>query len=181
MLVTDRLRAMAYSDDQNLDQLIEVVSQLCASASQLAQVSTANNSKIELLTTALDVVVTEFIRPTAKQAYENQRVIAQLIERDERYQEWLDEDRHDINTLRQETSSQIQSLIEEARADRQAANDRFEEFTQRFDAMQLEIRQNQRLILEQGERLNKQERRNETLLAEVLSLSRRVQAVEDAA
>ena len=54
--------------------------------------------------------------------------------------------------------------------------------------MQSEIRQNQRLILAWGERLDKQGERldtvlseNKTLWSEVLSLSRRVAAVEDAA
>jgi len=167
--------------EKQVSGLTAAVSQLSESVSQLAQVSTRNESDISGLTNALGAVVTEFVRPTAKQAYKNQRAIAQLIERGERYQDWLDEDRHDINALRQETSSQIQSLIEEARADRQAANDRFE-------AVQSEIRQNQRLILAQGERLDKQGERldivlseNRALLSEVLSLSRRVTAVEDAA
>ena len=53
------------------------------------------------------------------------------------------------------------------RADRKAANDKFE-------SLQSEIRQNQRLLLSGQERLD-------TVLTEVLSLSRRVQAVEDAA
>jgi len=144
--------------------------------------------RLDRLTSAVDSLVTSFLHPLVHQAIENQRTIAHLIEQGERHKEWLDADRQDINQLRKETSRQIQALLDSANADRQAANER-------FDAMQQEIRQNQRLILagqqraernenrlsEQAERLSEQAERNAALLTEVLSLSRRVTAVENAA
>ena len=161
--------------------LTAAVSQLSESVSQLAQVVTRNQSDIAGLTDALGAVVTEFVRPAAKQALENHQTIekmsvaiASLAETQQRHQEWLDEDRRDINTLRKENSQQIQTLIEQANADRTMA-------VERFEAMQAEIRQNQRLILSQGERLDTAISENKTLLSEVLSLSRRVTAIEDAA
>ncbi|MEL6352967.1 MAG: hypothetical protein AAFR58_14515 [Cyanobacteria bacterium J06627_28] len=126
--------------------------------------------RIEGLSGAVDTLVTQFLNPLAQQALENQQAIARLIERSEQHQEWLDEDRHDLATWRQvqaEQSQQIQSLLDSARADRMSANERFEQ-------MQPAIRQNQRLLLAGQDRLD-------TVLAEVLSRSRRVQAVEDAA
>lgn len=171
--------------EKQVSGLTDAVSQLSESVSQLAQVATRNQSDISGLTNALGAIVTEFVRPTAKQALENHQsiekmsgAISSLAEAQERHQDWLDEDRRDINTLRQETSSQITALIEQANADRKAVDERtttiIETFTSRFDTMQAEIRQNQRLILAQGERLD-------VVLSEVLSLSRRVTAVEDAA
>lgn len=140
--------------------------------------------RIEGLSGAVDMLVTQFLRPLAQQAVESQQAIARLIERSEQHQEWLDEDRHDLAEWRQvqaEQSRQIQSLLDSARADRMSANERFEQLgqrfeqqDQRFEQMQSEIRQNQRLILAGQERLD-------TVLAEVLSLSRRVQTIEDAA
>ena len=73
----------------------------------------------------------------------------------------------DLGARRADSDVRFQTLIDEARADRKAANDKFE-------SLQGEIRQNQRLMLSGQERLD-------AILAEVLSLSRRVQAVEDAA
>ncbi|NJM97779.1 MAG: hypothetical protein HC800_12045 [Phormidesmis sp. RL_2_1] len=90
-----------------------------------------------------------------------------MIERGEQFQEWLDDDRRDLESIRADSDVRFQTLIDEGRADRKAANDKFE-------SLQSEIRQNQRLLLSGQERLD-------TVLTEVLSLSRRVQAVEDAA
>ena len=144
----------------------------------------AIDERLGQLTGAVDVLVTQFLRPLAQQSVANQEAIARLIERSEQHQEWLDEDRHDLAVWRQaqaEQSQQIQSLLDSARADRMSANEkferlgqRFEQQDQRFEQMQAEIRQNQRLLLSGQERLD-------AVLAEVLSLSRRVQAVEDAA
>ena len=128
------------------------------------------DQRIDGLTGAIDTLVIQFLRPLTQQAIENQQAIARLIERSEQHQEWLDEDRRDLTEWRAaqaESSQQIQSLLDSARADRISANERFEQ-------TQSEIRQNQRLLLSGQERLD-------TVLAEVLSLSRRVQRVEDAA
>ncbi|MEL7070858.1 MAG: hypothetical protein AAGN15_19750 [Cyanobacteria bacterium J06581_3] len=135
----------------------------------------AIDERLNQLTGAVDTLVTQFLHPLAQQSLENQRSIARLIERSEQHQEWLDEDRHDIAEWRQvqaERSQQIQSLIDSARADRIKANERFEQQDQRFEEVQTEIRQNQRLLLSGQERLD-------STLDEILSLSRRVQAVED--
>ena len=121
--------------------------------------------------------MTQFLRPLAQQSIENQQAIARLVERSEQHQEWLDEDRQDLAEWRQvqaEQSQQIQSLLDSARADRMSANIRFEHYSQRFEEVQSEIRQNQRLLLSGQDRLD-------TVLTEVLSLSRRVQTIEDAA
>ena len=142
------------------------------------------DQRIDRLSEAVDVLVTQFLRPSAQQAMENQQAIARLIERSEQHQEWLDEDRHDLadHRLRQsEQSRQIQALIEENRQDRAEANQRFSEANQRFNDMQAEIRQNQRLLLAGQRRAEENGQRLDALLAEVLSLSRRVTAVEDAA
>ncbi|MGC1306545.1 MAG: hypothetical protein WA885_04895 [Phormidesmis sp.] len=137
----------------------------------------AIDERLDRLTGAVDALATQFLRPLAQQSVENQQAVGRLIERSEQYQEWLDEDRHDLAEWRQaqsEQSQQIQSLLDSARADRRSANERFEQHSQRFEAVQSEIRQNQRLLLTGQERL-------ETVLTEVLSLSRRVQVIEDAA
>ena len=152
---------------QQIADLTAAMTQLSENVGQLAQVATANNGKIDQLTSSLNMLVSEFIRPSLLQANANREAIAALIESNQRHQEWLDEDRRDINALRTDTTSQIQGLLDAASADRSA-------FIERFDNMQVEIRQNQRLLLAGQER-------SETLLVEVLSLSRRVQAVEDAA
>ncbi|MEO1444673.1 MAG: hypothetical protein AAFV46_00270, partial [Cyanobacteria bacterium J06635_11] len=126
---------------------------------------------------AVDVLVTQFLLPSAQQAAQNHKAIARLIERSGQHQEWLDEDRRDLAEWRQVQkgqSQQIQSLLESARADRMSADKRFEEHSQRFEEVQSEIRQNQRLLLTGQDRLD-------TVLAEVLSLSRRVQTIEDVA
>lgn len=142
------------------------------------------DQRLDRLSGAVDTLVTQFLRPLAQQAVESQQAIARLIERSEQHQEWLDEDRRDLAEWRQaqaEQSQQIQSLLDSARADRTSANEKFEQ-------MQSEIRQNQRLLLAGQERLERNEQRLDTnqqqiadTLAEVLSLSRRVRAVEDAA
>ena len=142
------------------------------------------DQRLDRLSGAVDTLVTQFLHPSVQQTLENQRVIARLIERSEQHQEWMDEDRRDLAEWRQvqvEQSQQIQSLLESARADRISANEKFEQ-------MQSEIRQNQRLLLAGQERLERNEQRLDTnqeqiadTLAEVLSLSRRVRAVEDAA
>ena len=155
------------SIQQQIADLTAAMSQLSESVGTLVQVTATNTGKVDQLTEALSTLVSEFIRPSLLQANANREAIAALIESNQRHQEWLDEDRRDINTLRADTTSQIQGLLDSASADRKA-------FIERFDNMQTEIRQNQRLLLNG-------QKRSETLLAEVLSLSRRVQAVEDAA
>lgn len=135
------------------------------------------DQRLERLSGAVDTLVTRFLRPLAQQSIENQQAIARLVERSEQHQEWLDEDRRDLAEWRQvqtEQSQQIQSLLDSARADRMSANVRFEHYSQRFEEVQSEIRQNQRLLLSGQDRLD-------TVLTEVLSLSRRVQTIEDAA
>jgi len=135
------------------------------------------DQRLDRLSGAVDTLVTQFLRPLAQQSIENQQAIARLVERSEQHQEWLDEDRQDLAEWRQvqaEQSQQIQSLLDSARADRMSANIRFEHYSQRFEEVQSEIRQNQRLLLSGQDRLD-------TVLTEVLSLSRRVQTIEDAA
>ncbi|MEO1395573.1 MAG: hypothetical protein AAFV90_21950 [Cyanobacteria bacterium J06634_5] len=127
----------------------------------------AVDERLDRLTGAVDALVTQFLRPLAQQSVENQQSIGRLIEREAQFQEWLDDDRRDLGALRADSDVRFQTLIDEARADRKAANDKFE-------SLQSETRQNQRLMLSGQERLD-------AILAEVLSLSRRVQAVEDAA
>lgn len=147
------------------------------SGSQTEQRLSDIDRRIDGLTRAVDMLVTQFLHPLTQQAVENQQAISQLIKRSEQHQEWLDEDRHDMAEWRQtqaEQSLQIQSLIDSARADRISANEKFEQQGQRFEQMQIEIRQNQRLLLAGQERLD-------TVLTEVLSLSRRVQIIEEAA
>lgn len=125
---------------------------------------------VSLLSNAVNGLVTDFLRPLTQQSIENQRSIAALIESEQRHQEWLDEDRQDLAAYRREQqaqSQQIQALIEASREDRRQANEK-------FDAMQLEIRQNQRLLLSGQERLD-------AAFAEMLSLSRRVANIEDVA
>lgn len=161
------------------------------SNSQIEQRLDNIDQRIDGLSGAVDTLVTQFLHPLTQQALENQQVIARLIERSEQHQAWLDEDRRDLAEWRQiqiEQSQQIQSLLDSARADRISANERFEQHSQQFAQMQSEIRQNQRLLLAGQERLERNEQRLETnqqqiaaTLAEVLSLSRRVQAIEDAA
>lgn len=150
---------------------------------------------ISQLSNATGVLVTDFLQPLTKQAAENQRAIAALIQRTDKlsdavyqHQEWLDEDRRDLADYRQrqdEQSQQIQALLEENRRDRIEANRKFGEMqaeaNRKFDEMQAEIRQNQRLLLAGQERAEEQGQRLDMLLAEVLSLSKRVTAVEDAA
>ena len=141
-------------------------------------------ANVAQLSGAVDMLVTQFLRPLAQQSIENQSTIAALIERSEQHQEWLDEDRRDLAEYRQtqrEQSQQIQALLEDARADRKATADRFEQMDRRFEIAQNEIRQNQRLLLENQERLRESDRKLDATLAEVLSLSRRVAVVEDAA
>ncbi|MFK8184533.1 MAG: hypothetical protein AB8B99_14260 [Phormidesmis sp.] len=140
------------------------------------------------LSGAVNTLVSEFLHPLAQQTLENQKSTTALIARSEQHQEWLDEDRQDVANLRQaqhEQSQQIQALLEDARADRKATTDRFEallqKIDQRFAEMQTEIRQNQRLLLENQARLRDSDRRLDATLTEVLSLSRRVAIVEDAA
>ena len=136
------------------------------------------------LSGAVDRLVTGFLHPLVQQSVENQNTIAALIERSEQHQEWLDEDRRDIAEYRQaqrEQSQQIQALLEDARADRKATADRFGAMDRHFEAMQSEIRQNQRLMFENQERLRESDRKLDATLTEVLSLSRRVAVVEDAA
>ena len=136
------------------------------------------------LSGAVDVLVTQFLQPLVQQSVENQNTIAALIERSEQHREWLDEDRRDIAEYRQaqrEQSQQIQALLEDARADRKVTAGRFEQMDGRFEAMQSEIRQNQRLLLENQEGLRESDHKLDATLAEVLSLSRRVAVVEDAA
>lgn len=127
----------------------------------------AVDERLDRLTGAVDALVTQFLRPLAQQSVENQQSIGRLIERGEQFQEWLDDDRRDLEAIRADSDIRFQTLIDESRADRKAANDKFE-------SLQSEIRQNQRLLLSGQERLD-------TVLAEVLLLSRRVQSVEDAA
>lgn len=130
----------------------------------------AIDERLDRLTGSVDALVTQFLHPLTQQSVANQQAIARLIERSEQHQEWLDADRRDLAEWRQvqaEQSQQIQSLLDSARADRMSANERFER-------VQAEIRQNQRLLLTGQERLD-------TMLAEVLSLSRRVQVIEDVA
>lgn len=139
---------------------------------------------VSQLSNAIGVLVTDFLQPLTKQAVEHQSAIAALISRTETltdavtcHQEWLDEDRHDLVDYRlrqREQSQQIQALIEENRQDRA-------EFIQRFNRVQTEIRQNQRLLLAGQQRAEANEQRLDTVLTEVLSLSRRVADVEDAA
>ena len=117
------------------------------------------------MTGAVDALVTQFLRTLAQQLVENQRSIGRLIERDEQFQEWLDDDR--LEAIRADSDVRFQTLIDEARAGRKAANDKFE-------LLQSEIWQNQRLLLSGQEKLG-------IVLTEVLSLSRRVQAIEDVA
>lgn len=139
---------------------------------------------VSQLSDAVGVLVTEFLQPLTKQALASQRSIAALIDRTDsladavtQHQEWLDEDRRDLASYRQrqeEQSQQIQVLIEADRRDRTEA-------ARKFDETQAEIRQNQRLLLEGQRRAEGNEQRLDAILAEVLSLSRRVTAVEDAA
>ena len=146
---------------------------------------------VSQLSNAVGVLVTDFLQPLTKQAVENQTAIAALIKKTDsladamaQHQDWLDEDRRDLaeHRLRQdEQSQQIQILIEESRRDRAEANRKFEDSTRRFDEMQAEIRQNQRLLLEGQQRAKESDQRLDAMLAEVLSLSRRVATVEDAA
>ena len=143
------------------------------------------------LSNAVGMLVTNFLQPLTKQAVENQKAIAAIISRTDgltdaivQHQEWLDEDRRDLAEYRlrqNEQSQQIQALIEENRRDRAEANRKFDEANRKFDEMQAEIRQNQRLLLAGQRRAEENEQRLDTVLAEVLSLSRRVTAVEDAA
>ena len=140
------------------------------SDTEAAQRFNAIDEWLDRLTGAVDALVTQFLRPLAQQSVENQQAVGRLIERSEQHQEWLDEDRRDLaewRRARSEKFQQIQLLLDSAHANRRSANERFE-------AVQSEIRQNQRLLLTGQERLD-------TMLAEVLSLSRRVQVIEDAA
>ena len=153
---------------------------MTAQQAQLNQLHT----DLSQLSGAVDTLVTQFLRPLAQQSIENQKAIAALIKRSEQHQDWLDEDRRDLAEYRQaqqEHSQQVQTLLEEARTDRKAAADRFKQMDQRFEATQNEIRQNQRLLLKNQERLRESDRKLDATLNEVLSLSRHVAAVEDAA
>ena len=164
------------------------------------------DTRLDRLTNAVDMLVTEFLRPLTQQAVENHQAISKLIEASQRHQEWLDEDRQDLADYRQqqrEQSAQIQVLIDEAREDRKRSDERFEamqgeirqsrqqsderfeamqgeirqnrqQSDERFEAMQGEIRQNQRLLLDNQQKLN-------ATFDEILSLSRRVSDVEEAA
>jgi chromosome segregation ATPase len=146
------------------------------------------DQRLDRLTGAVDSLVTQFLRPLAQQSVENQQSIGRLIERGEQFQEWLDDDRRDLEVIRADSDGRFQTLLGEARADRKAANDKFESLqneirqnqrlllsaSDKFESLQSEIRQNQRLLLSGQERLD-------AVLTEVLSLSRRVQAVEDVA
>ena len=138
------------------------------SSSQPEQRLNDIDQRIDGLSEAVGMLVTQFLHPLTQQAVENQRAITRLIERGERHQEWLDEDRHDLAEWRQaqaEQSQQIQSLIDSARADRISANEKFEQQSQqiqslidsaradrisaneKFEQLQAEIRQNQQLLL----------------------------------
>lgn len=139
---------------------------LAMTASDASQESSVPE-RLARIETALDALLVKFVTPTLKQALENQQALSVLIESNQRHTDWLDSDREDINTLREDSTSQIQGLLDSANADRQV-------FIQRFEQQQTEIRQTQRQLLDQ-------QHRNETLLTEVLSLSRRVTTLEDAA
>ena len=129
------------------------------------------------LNNAIDRLVTEFLYPLTQQSVQNQRAIVALIESEQRHQEWLDENRQDIAIYRREQreqSKQIQILIEEAREDRKRADEDRKRADEKFDALQSEIRQTQRLMLSNQDKLD-------TTLNELISLSRRVTAIEDVA
>jgi chromosome segregation ATPase len=188
------------------------------------------DQRLDRLTGAVDSLVTEFLRPLAQQSVENQQSIGRLIERGEQFQEWLDDDRHDLEAIRADSDGRFQTLLGEAREDRKVANDKFESLqneirqnqrlllsaSDKFESLQSEIRQNQRLLLsandkfeslqseiqqhqrlllsanDKFESLQSEIRQNQRLLlsgqerldavlGEVLSISRRVQTIEDVA
>ncbi|MEL7050797.1 MAG: hypothetical protein ABG776_03790 [Cyanobacteria bacterium J06555_13] len=141
---------------------------------------------VDQLRDAVNALVTNFLQPLTQQSIENQNSIAKLIESNqqhqeqlERHQDWLDEDRRDLNEARDEFRQNIQILLDDARADRKRADDKFAE-------MQSEIRNNQRMLLSNQEKLDRNQQQLdhnqqqiEDTLSEVLSLSRRVVVVED--
>ncbi|MEL7358191.1 MAG: hypothetical protein AAFN40_16705 [Cyanobacteria bacterium J06560_6] len=141
---------------------------------------------VDQLRDAVNALVTNFLQPLTQQSIENQNSIAKLIESNqqhqeqlERHQDWLDEDRRDLNEARDEFRQNIQILLDDARADRKRADDKFAE-------MQSEIRNNQRMLLSNQEKLDRNQQQLdhnqqqiEDTLSEVLSLSRRVAVVED--
>ena len=136
---------------------------------------------VSRLSSSVDRLVTEFLHPLTHQSVENRRSIAALIESQQRHEEWLDEDRQDLAIYRQEQQAQakqIQALIEASREDRKRADERFnalqEQFQASFNSMQSEIRQNQRLLLANQDKLDR-------TMAELLAVSRRVTNIEDAA
>ena len=142
--------------------------------------------KVDQLRDAVNALVTNFLQPLTQQSIENQNSIAKLIESNqqhqeqlERHQDWLDKDRRDLNEARDEFRQNIQILLDDARADRKRADDKFAE-------MQSEIRNNQRMLLSNQEKLDRNQQQLdhnqqqiEDTLSEVLSLSRRVAVVED--
>lgn len=138
---------------QQLESLIETVASLGVHVSQLAQAVTVNADRMAGIEAAMESLTINFVRPALMQANENREAIAalttnqdRLYEAMQRHQDWLDEDRRDLLELQRETSQQIQGLLDTARAERIANQER-------FDAM----------------------------LAEVISLSKRVNTLEDAA
>ncbi|MGC1527675.1 MAG: hypothetical protein WA783_16645, partial [Phormidesmis sp.] len=67
-------------------------------------------ANVAQLSGAVDMLVTQFLRPLAQQSIENQSTIAALIERSEQHQEWLDEDRRDLAEYRQTQREQSQQI-----------------------------------------------------------------------
>lgn len=133
-----------------------------------------SSARLDRIETVLSSLMIDFVRPLLQQSLANTEEIATLVATTDRiasaveqHQDWLDDDRRELAEHIQTSNQQIQALIEQGNADRKASDDRF--------AQQLsESRQNQRLLLSGREK-------TETLLAEVLSLSRRVATIEDAA
>ncbi len=80
---------------------------------------------IESSNTAVNMILTEFIRPLAQQSVVNQNALDGLIQM-----------RADAEIERIEQNQRIENLLDEARADRQQATADREENRRRFDAQQ---------------------------------------------
>ena len=73
----------------------------------------AVDERLDRLTGAVDALVTQFLRPLTQQSVENQQSIGRLIERGEQFQEWLDDDRRDLESIRADSDVRFQTLIDE--------------------------------------------------------------------
>jgi hypothetical protein len=122
---------------------------------------------IDRLSNAVDMLVTDFLRPLVQQSVANQEVIAQLTQRMATHAEWLDEDRHDVAEQRQ----QIQVLIEDARADRKR-------YAEQFDRQLTKIESNE---IESTRRYQAQLEITQAMLVELSTVNRRIETLENAA